>query len=66
MGKYQGKILAMIYDKSGEGASLDRIAKQLGLSRTVVSMEIAPFLEKNAVVEHPGELFKPSGGKLKW
>lgn len=66
MSKYGSKILTMIYGNSGEGASLDRICKALKISRTVASMELAYFLEKNVITEHPGELFKPSLDKLKW
>lgn len=65
MNKRQVKILAMVYANAGEGASLDRICKQLGISRTVASMEIGQLVELNAVKEYPGELFKPSSGKLK-
>ena len=65
MNKHQSKILAMIYENPREGASLHLICKKLGLSGTAASIEIEKLLELNAIKQYPGDLFKPSAGKLK-
>ena len=65
MNKQQSKILAMIYQNASNGVTVDEISSKIKLSKISVSLEIATLIEINAIKEFPGEVFKPSGGKLK-
>ena len=65
MNKQQNKILAIVYQNADEGITLDDISKKTKLSKISANMEIASLIELNAIKECPGQVFKPSSGKLK-
>ena len=64
MTKRQSKILGLIHKNPTEGASVERICKELSMSKTVLMMEIDPFIAMKVVKESPEGVFKPSGGKI--
>lgn len=65
MNKKQKIIIAVVYKNREVGISAEDIAKQAGISKEIVWIELSSLLKINAVVVEKGDLFKPSDGKLK-
>ena len=65
MNKQQNKILAIVYQNADEGITLDDISKKTKISKISANMEIQSLTELNAIKECPGQVYKPSNGKLK-